>query len=127
MVDWDWLSFLAGLLAGGGLAFVTGFFGEAGKDLWTFLKPKIWPGDPKPKKVSRKFVAPDYPQESCVWVRDEKAEDDKLQTRLAEGFSYYLDPASGSRVFSVIHSSTGDEVVQYLLVKLGAKKFTTTD
>ena len=104
-----------------------GFLGEAGKDLWAIVKPKIWPGNPEPKKVSRKFVAKDYPQDSCVWARDEEALDDKLSVRLDEGYSYYLDPASGSRVFRVVYLTTDQEVVEYLLVKPGAKRFTTTD
>ncbi len=130
-MDWSsineyWWALFA-LVIAGLIIVLKGFFGEAGKDLWAIVKPKIWPGNPEPKKVSRKFVAPDYPQESCIWARDEKAQDDKLNVRLAEGYSYYLDPATGSRVFSVIHSTTGHEVVQYLLVKPGAKKFATTD
>ena len=126
-MDWHWLSFIAGALATAMVMVLTGFLGQAGKDLWAIVKPKIWSGNPEPKKVSRKFVAQDYPQDSCVWARDEKEQDGKLNVRLDEGYSHYLDSASGSRVFRVINLTTGQEVVEYLLVKPGAKRFATTD
>jgi len=84
-VDWSWLSFAIGLASGIGLALVSGFFGEAGKDLYVWTRRQIWPPPPGPQRVSRNFDAEEYVPDSCVWAREHDV-DEKLDA----GFTYYL-------------------------------------
>jgi len=121
-VDWNWLSFLAGVAVTILIMVVTGFLGEVGKDLWAFVKPKILPKEPLPKKVDSNFVAPGYPDDSCLWVNE-----DKLQTRLDDGYSHYLDPTDDAPVYRIAHYGDDRKVVEYLLVRPAFIKSAETD
>ena len=43
MVDWNWGSYLLGVVSGLGAIIFSAFFGEAGKDLYAWAKHKIRP------------------------------------------------------------------------------------
>ena len=117
MATVDWVSFLLGLLTGVVAIILSGFFGAAGKDLYAAVKKLLQPSKLKSTRAWAKFKVTDYPAGSCNWARDEK-----LETKIAGGYTYYLDSVTDSRVFRVVLVN-GQETTEHLLVKPDAKRF----
>ena len=99
-----------------------GLFGAAGKDLYETIKDFFQTKTTPATRASIRFQDKDYPAGSCRWVRE-----DKLSTLLADGYTYYINSATDSRMYRVVTVASGQEIVEHLLVQPNARKFTEAD
>ena len=112
-----WLLLLAGLAI-----LLRGFIGQAAKDLYTLLVRRIWPADPEPVKIGRKYKPKNYAADSLVWVNE-----DCVKDKLREGYSHYLDPSDGARRYRIGNPSEAIPEKYFYMLKPNAKKSNVTD
>lgn len=86
-MDFQWGSFVGGVILGGVGAFATGFLKKAGEDAWSALKRRISPPEPEPILVSNNFDGSQYQQGNFSWVRESS-----LHEKEAEGYTYFRHP-----------------------------------
>lgn len=100
MVNWSWASYSVGVASGVGALVFGAFFGEAGKDLYAWVKRKLWPLEPDPVRVRSNFQPENLSGKLFLWVNE-----DNIPQRLAEGFTYYRDPEDGAKRFMIANQS----------------------
>ncbi len=122
MVDLRSTGYLLGIVAVIGTLIYGAFFGEAGKDLYGWVKHKIRPADPEPIKVGRKYQPKNYAADSLVLVDEDYVED-----KLTEGYSHYLDPSDGARRYRISNPSDAIPKKDFYMLKPNAKKLGDTD
>ena len=106
----DLTSFILGLVLAGAVIVLTGFGGELGKDIYTWVKSRT--GEPEPLKVSRGYVAKAYPPGECQWVLEE-------EITTLEDLGYFFYPHSKNRGGKCYRELThgGRLAREYLMVK----------
>ena len=97
-MDWSWAGYLLAIVAVVGTLIYGAFFGEAGKDLYAWVKHKFLP--PEPIEVSISFRPENHSPELFQWVKE-----GDVAARLSEGYSYYHDPEDGAKRFMVPNPS----------------------
>jgi hypothetical protein len=120
MVGWSnylWVLLLAALAI-----LLRGFIGQAAKDLYTLLIRKIWPADPEPVKIGRRYEPMNYAADSLVWVNE-----DYVKDKLSEGYSHYLDPSDGARRYRIGNPSGAVPEKEFYMLKPNAQKLDDTD
>lgn len=120
-MDWSWLSFALGLVSGVGVALTRGFFGEAGKDLYSWTRRQIWQPPPEPQRVSQHFEPEDYVPGSCEWSREHH-----VHEKLDAGFTHYLSP-EGAPIYRQPNSFDSAQTREFLMVAPDAWKGDSTD
>ena len=120
-VDWDWISFLVGAATGIAVAIFGGFIGEVGKDLYSSTKRTIQSPEPDPIAVGWNYQIKNYSPESCVWAKENFVTD-----KLADGYSYYRDPADDARRYRISNPSDPQPVKEFLMLKPNAEKSNDT-
>jgi|GEM_PF-2677115 len=91
----DLTSFVYGFVVAAAAITATGFFREAGKELYGKLKSIIFPEPalpPEPVQVDMSFRPTLYKQEDCTWVRHES-----ISRKEGEGCTYYPHPSNGGK------------------------------
>jgi hypothetical protein len=91
----DLPSFLWGVAVAVPGLIATGFFREAGKELWIRFRNRYFPEPsppPEPVQVDQSFQPTQYRSEDCVWARHESVS--RLE---GEGYTYYLHPKNGAK------------------------------
>lgn len=98
------------------------FFGEAGKDLYAWVKRKLWPPEPEPIRVSINFQPENLSGDLFLWIVE-----DNVRQRLAEGFSYYRDPEDGAKRFMIANPSTSPEEKTFYMWRPGENEIKDAD
>jgi hypothetical protein len=93
-VDFNWGSFLIGLVAGAIGAFATGFLQKAGEDTWLQLKRRLFPYAPEPIAVPNDFDPHIYQQGNFAWVPDASVHEKEV-----EGYTYFIHPNGQARCY----------------------------
>jgi hypothetical protein len=101
----DVISFIWGAVSAALILITSGFFREAGKDLWLWIKPK----KPDDVLVDMAFKGELYDSENCVWVREESL------SRYEETHFYYPHPKNSGRC-----NRKESGISHYLMVKNGS-------
>lgn len=113
MENFSLYSFISGTMVGVVAMLFSGFAGEAGKDLYIWLKKRI--GEPDPIKVSIKYIPQVYPADQCVWVREESIPVHEEQ----ESFFYPHPKNRGGKCYREV-ASGGVVAKEFLMVRKGA-------
>ena len=121
MVNWI-LTNIVKVLFAAAVIFIAVLFREAVKDIYTGVKRRIWPADPEPVEIGRKYEPKTYAADSLVWVDKNDVED-----KLREGYSHYLDPSDGARRYRLKNSSTAPHQKDFYMVRPDAKELNETD
>ncbi len=114
MVDWSSAGYLLGIIAVVSALIYGAFFGEAGKDLYAWVKHKIRPPEPEPVPVSSSFRPKNHSPELFLWVKEVD-----LPARLSEGYSYYRDPEDSAKRFMVPNPSQAHPGKSFYMWKPG--------
>lgn len=122
MVDWSWASYLLGVISGALAMIFSAFFGEAGKDLYAWVKHKIRPPAPEPVRVSSNFQPKNHSGDLFLWVNEVNVAD-----RLSEGYSFYCDPEDGARRFMIANPSLSPTEKTFYMWRPGANKTEDAD
>ena len=115
----DLPSFLWGLVIAVIAIVATGFLREAGKELWSTLKKKLFPPptpETEPVQVDAKFQPTLYAKSDCLWSRHES-----VSRFESEGYTYYPHPKNGAKCVR----GYGQEL-SFLMVKPNAQIQTKT-
>ena len=91
----DLPSFLWGVAVAAVGLIGTGFFREAGKELWVRLRNRYFPEPappPEPIQVDQSFRPTRYRPEDCVWARHES-----VSRYEGDGYTYYPHPKNGAK------------------------------
>ena len=118
----DWSSYLWIFLLGALAILLRGFIGEVAKDLYSYMTRKISPPEPEPVEVDHKFGAKNYAPDDCRWVNKYKVEG-----KLGEGYSHYLDPTDGATRYRNANLSEGPPVIEFYMLIPNAKKLDDTN
>lgn len=114
MVDLNSTGYLLGIVAVIGTLIYGAFFGEAGKDLYGWIKHKIRPPAPEPVEVSSSFRPENHSPELFLWVKEID-----VSARLSAGYSYYRDPEDGAKRFMVPNPSRAHPGKSFYMWKPG--------
>lgn len=103
----DITSFIWGIVSAGLVLVAGGFFREAGKDLWLWIKPK----KAADILVDEAFNGELYDTANCLWVREESL------SRYEKTYFFYPHPNNGGRC-----CRKQGKTPTYLMVKNGSPK-----
>ena len=122
MVDWTWAGYLVAGVSVVVALIYGAFFGEAGKDLYAWVKHKIRPPAPEPVRVSSNFQPKNHSGDLFLWVNEINVAD-----RLSEGYSFYCDPEDGASRFMIHNPSLSPTEKTFYMWRPGENKTEDAD